>query len=82
LKIRAVLFDLDGTLLDTIEDLTDSMNAVLLTLGFPGHSVSDCKTLVGEGVEHFARGALPAGPIDRADAVGIQGPLASKDEAL
>jgi phosphoglycolate phosphatase len=59
-KIRAVLFDLDGTLLDTIEDLTDSMNAVLLTLGFPGHSVSDCKTLVGEGVEHFARGALPA----------------------
>jgi phosphoglycolate phosphatase len=60
LKIRAVLFDLDGTLLDTIEDLTDSMNAVLLTLGFPGHSVSDCKTLVGEGVEHFARGALPA----------------------
>jgi len=60
MNIKAVLFDLDGTLLDTIEDLTDSMNAALLELGFPGHSVSECKTLVGEGVEHFARCALPA----------------------
>lgn len=59
MKISAVLFDLDGTLLDTIEDLTDSMNAALHELGFPGHSVTACKTLVGEGLEHFATGALP-----------------------
>lgn len=59
MNTKAALFDLDGTLLDTIEDLADSMNAALLELGFPGHSVSDCKTLVGEGVEHFARCALP-----------------------
>jgi len=58
-KTTAVLFDLDGTLLDTIEDLTDSMNAALHELGFPGHSVSACKALVGEGIEHFAAGALP-----------------------
>lgn len=61
MKIKAVVFDLDGTLLDTIEDLTDSMNAALSQLGFPGHTVEACKKLVGEGVEHFARSALPAG---------------------
>lgn len=60
MKARAVFFDLDGTLLDTIEDLTDSMNAALHELGFPGHSVAECKTLVGEGIEHFVRSALPA----------------------
>ncbi len=59
-KTGGVLFDLDGTLLDTIEDLADSMNAALHELGFPGHSVTECKTLVGEGIEHFARCALPA----------------------
>jgi phosphoglycolate phosphatase len=59
-KFKAVLFDLDGTLLDTIEDLTDSMNAALERLGFPGHSSEACKQLVGEGVEHFAAGALPS----------------------
>jgi phosphoglycolate phosphatase len=59
-KFKAVLFDLDGTLLDTIEDLTDSMNAALARLGFPGHSSEACKQLVGEGVEHFAVGALPS----------------------
>ncbi len=66
MNIRAVLFDLDGTLLDTIEDLTDSMNAALQTLGFPGHSVSECKTLVGEGIEHFARRALPPAEAENA----------------
>jgi phosphoglycolate phosphatase len=60
MKIRAILFDLDGTLLDSIEDLTDSMNAALDRLGFPGHDVETCKRLVGEGIEHFATNALPA----------------------
>jgi phosphoglycolate phosphatase len=59
-KFKALLFDLDGTLLDTIEDLTDSMNAALARLGFPGHSVEACKQLVGEGIEHFAASALPS----------------------
>jgi len=60
MNIRAVLFDLDGTLLDTIEDLTEAMNAALSELGYPGHGVSECKTLVGEGIDHFARSALPS----------------------
>jgi phosphoglycolate phosphatase len=40
MKFEAVLFDLDGTLLDSIEDLTDSMNIVLDGFGFPGHDTA------------------------------------------
>jgi phosphoglycolate phosphatase len=56
---KAVLFDLDGTLLDTLEDLADSMNAALSGLGFPSHPVSSYKDFVGEGVEFLAYSALP-----------------------
>ena len=56
---KAVLFDLDGTLLDTLEDLADSMNAALSGLGFPLHPVSSYKDFVGEGVEFLAYSALP-----------------------
>lgn len=59
MKYRAILFDLDGTLLDTIEDLTDSMNVALLQLGFPPRRVSECEFFIGEGVEIFARRSLP-----------------------
>ena len=59
LKYPAIIFDLDGTLLDTIEDLADSMNQVLTDLGFPTHTVGDYKFFVGEGVEPLIRRALP-----------------------
>lgn len=59
MKFKAVLFDLDGTLLDTIGDLTDSINIALNHLGFPGHDVNACKMFVGDGVEMFAIRALP-----------------------
>lgn len=55
----AVIFDLDGTLLDTIHDLTDAMNAALTKMGYPSRSVEECKYLVGDGVDVFARRALP-----------------------
>jgi len=58
-KFRAVLFDLDGTLLDTIDDLADSMNAVLARHSYPTHSVELYKTFVGDGVEVLALRALP-----------------------
>jgi len=57
---RAVIFDLDGTLLDTIEDLTDSMNAALVRMGHPVQTITTCKQLVGDGLETFVRRALPA----------------------
>lgn len=58
-SVKAIIFDLDGTLLDTIEDITDAMNAALAQRGYPARSVEECKYLVGEGTEMFARGALP-----------------------
>ena len=45
---RAVLFDLDGTLLDTIEDIAFSLNSVLLRHGYPTHTTDDCRLLVGQ----------------------------------
>jgi len=66
MKFEAVLFDLDGTLLDSIEDLTDSMNIVLDGFGFPGHDAKACKNFVGDGVEMFALRALPENRRDEA----------------
>jgi phosphoglycolate phosphatase len=56
---RAVLFDLDGTLLDSLEDLAQSMNAVLLRLGFPAHPVAAYRRFVGDGMEVLVRRTLP-----------------------
>jgi phosphoglycolate phosphatase len=66
MKFKVALFDLDGTLLDTIADLTDSMNIALNHLGFPGHHVATCKMFVGDGVEMFAFRALPENNRDQA----------------
>jgi phosphoglycolate phosphatase len=63
LKYPGIIFDLDGTLLDTIEDLADSMNQVLMDLGFPTHTLGAYKYFVGEGVEALIRRALPDGPL-------------------
>lgn len=56
---RAVIFDLDGTLLDTIEDLADSMNKVLSDLGFPVHNTEFYKKTVGDGLPKLAERVLP-----------------------
>jgi phosphoglycolate phosphatase len=55
----AVLFDLDGTLLDTLADLADAMNHVLLRRGFAVHSPEAYKTFIGDGVEILVRRVLP-----------------------
>jgi phosphoglycolate phosphatase len=64
MKYRAVMFDLDGTLLDTLEDLADSMNRVLEGLGFPPRPVEEFKLIVGDGVVTMARRSLPEGHRD------------------
>ncbi len=58
-QYKGVLFDLDGTLLDTIDDLTDSMNSALSAVGLLPHTAEECKYFVGDGVEMFIRRALP-----------------------
>jgi phosphoglycolate phosphatase len=59
MKFRAVLFDLDGTLLDSLEDLADSMNSVLESHSFPCHGLEKYKYFVGEGMENLVRRAMP-----------------------
>jgi len=59
MKHLAILFDLDGTLLDTLEDLADSMNATLRSLGQPVHELDAYRLFVGDGVENLVRRALP-----------------------
>ncbi len=56
---RAIIFDLDGTLLDTLEDLTDTANHVLATRGFPTHPVDAYRYFVGDGAAMLIRRALP-----------------------
>lgn len=56
---KAIIFDLDGTLLDTIEDLADSMNTVLERHGFAIHSIDSYKYFVGDGMLTLVRRAIP-----------------------
>lgn len=58
-RFKAVLFDLDGTLLDTLADLADSMNAVLASFQYPSHPRESYKYFVGDGVEALAKRVLP-----------------------
>ena len=59
MPFSAVLFDLDGTLLDTLEDIADAANAVLAARGMPTHSLAAYKLFVGEGVRRLLEKALP-----------------------
>lgn len=58
---KAVLFDLDGTLLNTLDDLAASMNAVLGRLSLPDHAADAYKLFVGEGLATLVARALPPG---------------------
>ncbi len=58
--IRAVLFDLDGTLLNTLEDLADAVNFALQQEGYPIHPLEKYKYFVGSGVHNLLLRALPA----------------------
>ena len=64
MAVKAVIFDLDGTLIDTLDDLADTMNYCLDALGFPVHPTQDYKMMVGTGSRELCRQALPP---DRAD---------------
>lgn len=59
MKFSAVLFDLDGTLLDTLTDLAEAANAALTARGCPPHPVAAYRDFVGDGVEMLARRILP-----------------------
>jgi len=64
--MKAVLFDLDGTLLDTLADLANATNYSLEKLGFPRRSVKEVRSFVGNGVVRLLTQALPE---DKKDAI-------------
>lgn len=59
MKFKAVIFDLDGTLLNTLEDLADSMNCVLKRNRLPELNLAAYRYFVGDGIEMLVRRALP-----------------------
>jgi phosphoglycolate phosphatase len=59
--VTAVVFDLDGTLVDTLADLAASMNHALAASGLPGHPVDAYRWLVGWGVQVLVEKAAPPG---------------------
>jgi phosphoglycolate phosphatase len=59
LQYKGVIFDLDGTLLNSLADLANSTNAVLKSLGFPCHEVEKYKCFIGNGMYNLVRKAFP-----------------------
>ncbi len=59
--IEAVVFDLDGTLLDTLEDLKDSVNAALTQYQMPARSLEEVRSFVGDGIRKLMMRAVPNG---------------------
>ena len=57
--IKAVVFDLDGTLMDTIPDIAASLNRALTACGLPAHSARECESFVGGGIREAVRKAAP-----------------------
>jgi phosphoglycolate phosphatase len=56
---QAVIFDLDGTLLDTLADIGDAVNCMLMEFGFPTHTLNDYRRFIGNGISKLVFLALP-----------------------
>lgn len=61
MRYQTYIFDLDGTLLDTLADLAASVNYALRTHGMPEHSIDDIRRFVGNGVRLLMERAVPGG---------------------
>ena len=64
MKFNAIIFDLDGTLLDTLDDIADSANTVLARRGYPVHEAADYRLMIGAGVRLLVERMLPRGEHD------------------
>ncbi|MEG1584585.1 MAG: HAD hydrolase-like protein, partial [Anaerovorax sp.] len=60
-KINTIIFDLDGTLVNSIDDLTDNVNRVLGAEGYPKRSLEEVKSFVGNGIPILMERSLPQG---------------------
>ena len=78
MKYRLVIFDLDGTLIDSLADLGEAVNHAMRLAGFPEHSLQEYRKMVGHGVRNLVMQALP--PQFQADEPLIDRCLASFKE--
>lgn len=60
MRAKAIVFDLDGTLADTLMDLAEALNYALERFGLAGQSVEACRQMVGDGTRTFVSRAIPA----------------------
>lgn len=60
-RIKAIIFDLDGTLLDTLQDLAQSVNYALSKFGLPQRSLEEIRNFVGNGIGKLIERSVPAG---------------------
>ena len=59
MRYDLVIFDLDGTLLYTLEDIASALNFALDGHGFPTHSLAECKMMIGHGVRNLVKQSIP-----------------------
>lgn len=59
MKYRAAIFDMDGTLINSLEDLKDSVNEMLDHYGFPNHELEEYRYFVGNGARKLIERAVP-----------------------
>jgi len=60
MKYKGIIFDLDGTLVNSLEDISDAMNSVLQDLNYPTHTYDDYQYFIGSGLRNLVSKALPA----------------------
>lgn len=64
MKYKLVIFDLDGTVLNTLGDLANAVNAAMGMHGYPTHSLEQVRVMVGNGVANLIRRAVPTDTTD------------------
>ncbi len=59
MKYKLAIFDLDGTILNTLEDLTDSVNYALTECGYPARTIDEVRSFVGNGIRKLISRSVP-----------------------
>lgn len=68
MNYKIAIFDMDGTILDTLQDLTNSINYAINKNGFPTHTIDEVRTYVGNGLANLVKKACPTDTSDEIQA--------------